>query len=153
MVEQRLPDSGADFLRWLRKPSSLVPRVILALVLLRPGAIRPPGLSTTRAWLLPLVAFVVPFAVYLLMRQAVIGETGGGTVMGPSLVKSVDASLDDVGRGIEVGFANFEMNDFFALFLELAGAVQDFKGGFGAKPRHPAGKTQFELSCGWHGGG
>ena len=40
-----------------------------------------------------------------------------------------------------------------ALFFQRAGAVQDFKGGFGAKPRHPAGKTQFELSSGWHSGG
>src|SRR6266478_9788766 len=83
---------------------------------------------------------------------AQLGQSGGGTVMGPSLVKSVDTSLDDIGGRVEVGFTDFEVNNLFALFLELAGAVQDFKSSFGAKPRHPAGKTQFVQSSGWHSG-
>ena len=72
---------------------------------------------------------------------AQIGQSGGRAVVSPSLVESVDPGLYDIGGGIEVRFANFQVNDFFALFLEGAGAIQDFKSGFGAEPRHPAGKT------------
>src|ERR1700687_3990337 len=83
---------------------------------------------------------------------AQVGQTGGGAVVGPSLVERVDTGLDDIGGSVEVGLANFEVNDFFALFFEHAGAVQDFKSGFRSEPRHPAGKTRFELGCGGHGG-
>ncbi len=68
-------------------------------------------------------------------------------------MKRVDRSLDDIRGRIEVGFADLQVNDLFALLFERAGAVQDFKCRFGAKPRHPAGKTQFVLSLGWHGSG
>jgi hypothetical protein len=81
------------------------------------------------------------------------GKTGGGAVVGPSFMKRVDSRLDDVGGRVEVGLADFQVNDFFALLFERAGAVQNFKGGFGAEPRHAAGQTQFVLGCGWHSGG
>src|SRR5271170_3153177 len=68
-------------------------------------------------------------------------------------MERLDSRLNDVGRCVEVRLTDFEVNDFFALFFESASAVQDFKGGFSAEPRHPAGKTQFELSCGRHSGG
>jgi hypothetical protein len=54
-------------------------------------------------------------------------------------MESVDTGLDDIGGRVEVGFANFEVNDFFALFLKLAGAVIDLKSSFSAEPRHADG--------------
>jgi len=46
---------------------------------------------------------------------------------------------DDNGWRIEIRFADFEVNDLFALLFKSAGSVQDFKGGFSAEPRHAAG--------------
>lgn len=47
--------------------------LVLTLALLRPAARRP-----SRAWLGPLAALAVPLALYLGLRQAVIGEGAGG---------------------------------------------------------------------------
>ena len=57
-----------------------------------------------------------------------------------------------VGR-VEVGLADLEVDDFFALLFEGASAVQHFKSGFGSKARHPSGKAEFELGGGGHSGG
>src|SRR5271154_60861 len=84
---------------------------------------------------------------------AQLGETSGGTVMGPSFMEGVDSGLDDISGRIKVRLANFEVDDLFALLLQRAGAIQNFKGSFSTKPRHPAGETQFELSCCRHSGG
>src|SRR5208337_519952 len=65
---------------------------------------------------------------------AQVRQTGGGTVMGPSHVKRVDARLDDVVRSGKVGLADLEVNNFLALLLQRASAVENFKGGFSAKP-------------------
>ena len=65
--------------------------------------------------------------------------------MCPTLAQGVNASVDNIGGRVEIGLADFEVDDVLPLFLERASAVQDFKCGFGAKPRHPAGKTQFML--------
>ena len=54
-------------------------------------------------------------------------------------MECVNTSFDDVGGGVEVGFADLEVNDLFALLFKSAGSVQDFKGGFSAEPRHAAG--------------
>src|ERR1700732_5315822 len=40
-------------------------------------------------------------------RLAQIRETGGGTVVGPAFVESVDTSLDDIGGGGEAGGVGF----------------------------------------------
>ena len=53
---------------------------------------------------------------------AQVGQAGGGTVMGPSLVERVDSGLDDIGGRVEVGLSNFQVNDLFALLFEGAGA-------------------------------
>ena len=83
---------------------------------------------------------------------AQVGQTGGGTVVGPSHMQSVDARLDDIGRSVKVGLTDFKVNDFLALLLQSAGAVQNFKGGFSTEPRHPAGQAQFELGRSEHSG-
>src|SRR5262249_32522018 len=54
--------------------------VLLALVLLRPSALRPEGVTRARAWLVPLAALALPLLAYLALRQAVIGEAGGGVL-------------------------------------------------------------------------
>ena len=72
--------------------------------------------------------------------------------MGPTLAQGIDASVYDVGGRVEVGLTDFEVHDLFALRFEGSRAAQDFKGGFGSQPRHPVGKTQFELGGVFHGG-
>src|SRR5208282_2193276 len=53
---------------------------------------------------------------------AQFGQAGGGAVVRPSMAESVDAGLDDIGRRVEVGLTDFEVNDLFALFFQRAGA-------------------------------
>jgi hypothetical protein len=66
-------------------------------------------------------------------------------------VEGVDGGLDDVGGRVKIGLPDFQVNDFFALFLQGTRAVQDFEGGFGAQTRHSGGETQFRLGSGGHG--
>ena len=68
-------------------------------------------------------------------------------------MERVYSRLNHVGRRVEIRFSDFEVDDALTLLFERSGPVQDFKRRFGAKPRHPAGKTQFELCWSWHGGG
>src|SRR5208283_598554 len=77
-------------------------------------------------------------------------QASGGAVMRPSSMKSVNTGRDHVRWSVKIGLANFKVNDFFALFFERPRAVENFKSGFGTEPRHPAGETQFVLSCSRH---
>ena len=67
--------------------------------------------------------------------------------MGPTAAQSPDSGLYDIGWSVEVGFANFQMNDFPALAFQGSRLVQDFKGSLGAEPRHALGQSKFML-CG-----
>ena len=60
--------------------------------------------------------------------------------MGPALVQRIDAGLDHVGGSVEIGLADFEVDDALALALERARFIQNFEGSFGAEARHAAGK-------------
>ena len=71
--------------------------------------------------------------------------------MGPALAQRVDTGLDHIGRRIEIGLADFQMNDLLALALESACLVQNFKGSFSAQPRHASGQAEFVLSSISHG--
>ncbi len=61
--------------------------------------------------------------------------------MRPTLPKRVDTGFDDIRRCVEIGLADFQVDDILALLLERAGAVEDFKGGFSAEARHATGET------------
>ena len=78
-----------------------------------------------------------------------LGQSRRGAVVGVALLQRFDAGSYDVGGSIEVGLADFEVDDVLALRFEGAGANQNFKGSFGAQTGHPLRKTQFSL-CGWH---
>jgi hypothetical protein len=66
-------------------------------------------------------------------------QTGGRAVVSPSFVERIDSGLDYVPGRVKIGFADFEVNDFFALFLKRSGTIQDLEGSFGTKTRHSAG--------------
>ena len=64
---------------------------------------------------------------------AQLRETGRGAIVGPALPKSADGGIYDVGGRVEIGFADLEVNNAFALRLESAGFDQNFKSGFRAE--------------------
>ena len=66
--------------------------------------------------------------------------------MRPPMPQRIHSRLNHIARSIEIRLADFKMDDVPALLLQRAGASQNFKSGFRAKPRHPAGQMQFELS-------
>ena len=59
-----------------------------------------------------------------------------GQLCHPKIVEivGVDGGFDDIRWRIEIRFANFQVDDVFALFFQRAGAVQNLEGGFGAEP-------------------
>src|SRR5579862_5327394 len=65
-----------------------------------------------------------------------VGQTSRRTIMRPALAHGVGARLDDVGGRVEIGLADFQVDDAFALPLKGAGLIQNFKGGFGTETRH-----------------
>ncbi len=73
---------------------------------------------------------------------AQVRQAGGGTVVSPSLVEGVDSGFDDIGRRVEVGLADFQVNDLFALFFKGAGADSELQRRFRCR-----GGTS-----GWQGG-
>jgi len=60
-------------------------------------------------------------------------------------MEGVDTGFDNVGGSVEIGLADFQVDDALALTLQGAGFVEDFESGFGAEPGHAAGKQQFVL--------
>jgi len=49
---------------------------------------------------------------------AQLGQTSGGAVMSEALVQCVACCVDDVGRRIEIGFSNLEMDNVAPLGLQ-----------------------------------
>ncbi len=51
--------------------------------------------------------------------------------------------VDNVGRRIEIGFANFEMDDVASLCLQRSRLHQYFERRLGAETRHALGEAKF----------
>src|SRR5215471_20474842 len=49
---------------------------------------------------------------------AQLGKAGGGTVVGPAAVQRFHSGSNDVSGGVEIGLADLQVNDVFALRLE-----------------------------------
>ena len=60
-----------------------------------------------------------------------------------ALVQRVASRLDDVARRIEIGLADFQMNDVAALRLERSRFHQHFERGLRAESRHALGEPEF----------
>src|ERR1700730_5467006 len=76
--------------------------------------------------------------------------SGRWAVVRPAIFHGLSAGFDDVLRGIEVGLANFQVDNIFALTLQGASLIQNFKGGLGAEPRHALGQSKFVLRSFFH---
>src|SRR4029077_13572022 len=74
---------------------------------------------------------------------AQLGQTGGRSVMGETLVQRVTGRVDDVGRRIEIRFPDFEMDDVAPLSLQRPRLDQNFESGLGAETRHTLRETEF----------
>jgi hypothetical protein len=83
---------------------------------------------------------------------AQIGKAGGWAIVGPALVESIDGRFDNVRGSVEIGLANFEVDDVPALALESASFIENFKRSFSAEPGHAAGELQFVLEGFGHDG-
>lgn len=68
--------------------------------------------------------------------------------MSPAFPQGVDPGLNHIRGCIEVGLANFQMNDFLARTLQRTRLVQDLKGRFRAQSRHTLSQMKFVL-CGF----
>src|SRR5262249_22026300 len=79
-----------------------------------------------------------------------LGISRGRTVVRPSRMEGVNSSLNDIGRGREIGLADFQVNNIFALPLQIPSPVQNFKCGFRSQPGHPLRQPQFELDRACH---
>ena len=53
--------------------------------------------------------------------------------MRPSTIQRFSSGADDVGRGIEIGFTDLQMDNIFALGLKRPRLYQHVKGGLGAQ--------------------
>jgi hypothetical protein len=63
--------------------------------------------------------------------------------MSKALMQSVGRRLDDIARRIEIGLANFEMNNVSAFCLQRSRFHQDFERSLSAEARHPLGEAKF----------
>src|SRR5205807_8954867 len=79
-------------------------------------------------------------------------QTCRWTVMRPAGVQRVNPSVDDVRRSIKIGLADFEMDNVFALPLQSARPVEDFKRRLRAQSRHALSQPQLELDGPRHRG-
>ena len=70
---------------------------------------------------------------------AQLRQPGRGPVVGPALVQGLGGGLDHVGGGVEVGLADLQVDDVFALGFQGPRLDQHFEGGFGAQARHAPG--------------
>jgi hypothetical protein len=55
-------------------------------------------------------------------------------------VERIDGGFHDVLRSIEIGLADFQMNDRSALLLKGAGADQNLERSLGSQARHAPGQ-------------
>ena len=65
--------------------------------------------------------------------------------MRPAFVQGIGCSFNDVCGRIEVGLANLQMDNVFALSLKRAGSHQYLEGSLRAQARHALGETQLSL--------
>src|ERR1700722_5573793 len=72
-------------------------------------------------------------------------QTGGGSVVRPAVAQCFNPSFDHIWWRVEVGLADFQVNDFLALSFQGASLVQDFEGSFGSEARHALGQLEFVL--------
>src|SRR5882724_5674137 len=63
--------------------------------------------------------------------------------MGEAFVQGVACGVDDVGRSIEIGFSNLEMDDVPAFCFQRPRLHQNLKRGLGAEARHTLCKAEF----------
>src|SRR6266576_449370 len=63
--------------------------------------------------------------------------------MSEAFVQGVARGVDDVGRSIEIGFSNLEMDDVPAFCFQRARLHQNLKRGLGAEARHTLCKAEF----------
>src|SRR5215203_3549547 len=68
---------------------------------------------------------------------AQLWNTGGGSVVGMSVAQGIATGLHYVGRRIEVGFADLEMDDLTPLRLQSLRLRQDRKGRLRTQTLHP----------------
>ena len=78
-------------------------------------------------------------------RLAKGGDPGGGGVAVVAVAKGLDRRLDDVGRGLEVGLADAEVDDVAPAARELLGPGQDLERGLGPEMGHPF--AQLRHTC------
>ena len=67
------------------------------------------------------------------------GRPGAGSVVGHALFERLLTRGDDVGRRVEVGLANFEVDHRPTLGFEGASANEHFEGGLLTDVAHPLG--------------
>ena len=63
--------------------------------------------------------------------------------MSEALVQCVARRVDDVGRRVEIWFADLEMDDVAAFCFECARLDQNFERGFRAEALHAFGEAKF----------
>ena len=69
-------------------------------------------------------------------RLAHLGQPGRRRVVGVAVGKRAVCCLDDLGRGVEVGFPELEVDDVPPLAFQLLGPGEDLEGRLGAEPAH-----------------
>ena len=65
--------------------------------------------------------------------------------MRPTAAQRLHASVDDVGGRVEIGLADFQMDNIIALGFEGTGPDQYFEGSLGTQARHAPGQPQLSL--------
>lgn len=70
-IEKRLPDSAGRFLRWLRKPSSVIARIVVGLLLILGGIFS--FLPILGIWMLPLGLIIIAQDLTFLQAPLVRG--------------------------------------------------------------------------------
>ena len=70
-------------------------------------------------------------------RLAQLGDADGRRVVGRAAIERPLGRLADVGRGVEVGLADLEVDDRAAGGLERPGSGRRLEGGLGADAVHP----------------
>ena len=81
---------------------------------------------------------------------AQLGQAGRGAVVGPALAQGADSSFNHVGRSVEIGLANFQVDNLLTQTLQCPRLVQDFKGSLSPEPRHALSQSKFVLRSFFH---
>src|SRR4029077_7089535 len=68
---------------------------------------------------------------------------GRGSIMCEALAQGLASRIDDVARCIEIGLADFKMNNIAAFCLERFRFHQHFERGLRAESRHAPGEPEF----------